>query len=122
MSLLISGIGIVNTMVVVVRRRALEIGVLKTIGLQGRQITTMFMLEALLLGILGSFLGVLLGIGLTALLRSVGEQLASRTLPFTISPQAIVYGMILGVVITLVFGFLPTLSAGRVRPNVVLNH
>ncbi|MCO5205676.1 MAG: FtsX-like permease family protein [Anaerolineae bacterium] len=120
-SLLIGGIGIVNTMVVVVRRRALEIGVLKTIGLQGRQITTMFMLEALLLGILGSFLGVLLGIGLTALLRSVGEQLASRTLPFTISPQAIVYGMILGVVITLVFGFLPTLSAGRVRPNVVLN-
>lgn len=120
-SLLIGGIGIVNTMVVVVRRRALEIGVLKTIGLQGRQITTMFMLEALLLGILGSFLGVLLGIGLTALLRTVGEQLASRTLPFTISPQAIAYGMILGVVITLVFGFLPTLSAGRVRPNVVLN-
>lgn len=120
-SLLIGGIGIINTMLVVVRRRTLEIGVLKTIGLQGRQITIMFLIEAFLMGILGSVLGILLGLGLTRILQGVGEQLAARSLSFAIFPEALIMGLIVGTIVTVVFGFLPTLSAGRVRPNVVLN-
>ncbi len=120
-SLLIGGIGIINTMLVVVRRRALEIGVLKTIGVQGNEVTLMFMLEALILGILGSALGCALGLGLARLLQSVGERLAARTLTFAVFPEAIMIGMVAGTVITLVFGFMPTLAAGRVRPNIVLN-
>lgn len=120
-ALLIGGIGIINTMIVVVGRRMVEIGVLKTIGLQGRQITFMFMIEAFILGVFGSVLGVVVGIGLVALLQKVVENTFGESLTFTIFPEAVLMGLVTGTVVTVVFGFLPTLSAGRVRPNVVLN-
>jgi putative ABC transport system permease protein len=119
-SLLIGGIGIINTMRVVVSRRTQEIGVLKTIGLQGRQITLMFLIEAFLLGLLGSIPGVFLGLAMVTLLQRVAEFVSAQALQFAIYPGAIVMGLVTGVLVTLVFGFLPTLSAGRVRPNVVL--
>jgi ABC-type antimicrobial peptide transport system permease subunit len=120
LSLLIGGIGIINTMLVVVGRRTLEIGVLKSMGLQGRQITFMFLIEASLLGILGSLSGAGLGLLLVSVLQRVAEETVSQTLEFRLFPEAILMGLITGVLVTLVFGFLPTLSAGRVRPAVVL--
>src|SRR5690606_11809415 len=57
-SLLIGGIGIVNTMLVVVSRRTTEIAVLKTVGLEGEQITILFLVEALLMGLAGSILEI----------------------------------------------------------------
>jgi putative ABC transport system permease protein len=119
-SLLIGGIGIINTMRVVVSRRTMEIGVLKTIGLQGRQITLMFLIESFVLGVLGSVPGVLLGLVMVAFLQRVAESVSAQTLQFAIYPGAIVMGLVIGVLVTLVFGFLPTLAAGQVRPNVVL--
>ena len=120
-SLLIGGIGIANTMVVVVGRRTVEIGVLKTIGLQGNQITVMFMIEALFMGVFGSLLGIGLGLILVRFLQGVAESVFAQSLSFAIYPQALIFGLVTGVIVTLVFGFLPTLSAGRVRPNVVLS-
>lgn len=120
LSLLIGGIGIINTMLVVVGRRTLEIGVLKTIGLQGRQITLMFLVEALALGVIGSLAGTVLGLGLVAVLQRIAERTVSQTLEFHIYSEALLMGLLTGVLVTLVFGFLPTLSAGRVRPAVVL--
>lgn len=120
LSLLIGGIGIINTMLVVVGRRTLEIGVLKSMGLQGRQITFMFLIEALVLGILGSLAGAGLGLLLVSVLQRIAEETVSQTLEFALFPEAILMGLITGVLVTLVFGFLPTLSAGRVRPAVVL--
>jgi putative ABC transport system permease protein len=119
-SLLIGGIGIANTMAVVVSRRNLEIAVLKTVGAQGRQVVLMFTVEALMLGLLGSALGVILGLGLVLGLQSFGERFISQSLRFAIYPQALGMGLALGVVVTLAFGALPTLAAGRVRPNGVL--
>ena len=120
-SLLIGGIGIMNTMIVVVRRRRVEIGVLKTLGVQAGQITGLFLMEALLVGVVGSLLGIGLGLGLTLALQRVGERLATQALVFAVYPQAILFGLVTGVVVTLVFGLLPTMAAGRVRPNIVLN-
>lgn len=120
-SLLIGGIGIINTMIVVVSQRTLEIAVLKTVGLQGGQITFMFLIEALVLGILGSILGVLLGIGLVFVLQQVAEQVLAQALTFAVYPQALGMGLVTGILITLVFGFLPTIAAGQVRPSAVLH-
>ncbi|MCP4517591.1 MAG: FtsX-like permease family protein, partial [Delftia sp.] len=119
-SLLIGGIGIANTMTVVVSRRNVETAVLKTIGAQGKHIMLMFSIESLILGLLGSALGVALGLGLVLGLQSFGERFVSQALHFTVYPEAIGMGLALGVVVTLAFGVLPTLAAGRVRPNVVL--
>lgn len=119
-SLLIGSIGIVNTMQVIVRRRTLEIGVLKTLGLQANQITVLFMTEAFIMGVVGSLAGIVLGWGTTFLIRGTAEQLFATSLPFVLAPGPALVGLFVGVVVTVVFGFLPTLSAGLVRPNIVL--
>ena len=120
-SLLIGGIGIANTMTVVVSRRMLEIAVLKTIGVQAGQITLMFMVEALILGVVGSVLGIPLGLGLVLGLRTFAERFVAQTVQFAVYPEALGMGLVLGLTVTVVFGLLPTLSAGRVRPALVLS-
>lgn len=119
-SLLIGGIGIINTMQVIVRRRALEVAVLKTIGLQANQVTILFLVEAFLMGIIGSVVGIVLGLGATLILRVVTENILTTPLPFIIAAEPIVNGLMVGVLVTTIFGFMPTLSAGQVRPNIIL--
>jgi len=119
-SILIGSIGIVNTMQVIVRRRTLEVAVLKTIGLQGNQITVLFLVEALIMGVIGSIAGILLGWALVFVIRGTAERLVGQALPFALDFPAAINGLIIGIVVTAVFGFLPTLTAGRVRPGLVL--
>ncbi len=119
-SLAIGGIGILNTMLVVVGRRTQEIGVLKALGLKGRQVTTLFMIEGVVLGVAGSIVGVLLGIALSVGLARVGQQFLQTAVAWQLQVTPIYTGLIVGIVATTVFGFLPTLAASKVRPNVVL--
>lgn len=119
-SLLIGGIGIINTMLVVVSRRTVEIAVLKTLGLKAYRVTTLFLVEAGLMGLLGSLLGVGVGVLLSYLIKSVGEEAFSLALVWRPYPDAMLSGLFLGLVITMLFGFLPTLIAGQVRPAIVL--
>jgi putative ABC transport system permease protein len=119
-SLLIGSIGIVNTMQVIVRRRTIEIAVLKTMGLQGNQVTILFLVEAFIMGIIGSLLGIVLGWATTFVIKSVAETIISQELPFRIALMPALNGLGVGVLVTTIFGFLPTLSAGQVRPGIVL--
>jgi len=120
-SLLIGGIGIVNTMLVVVSRRTLEIAVLKTLGLKGYRVTLLFLVEAALMGVIGSAVGIVLGVILSYFVRDVGEAaFHSLSLGWRIYPEAMLSGLFLGMIMTVLFGFLPTLIAGQVRPAIVL--
>lgn len=119
-SLLIGGIGIINTMLVVVSRRTLEIAVLKTLGLKAYRVTTLFLIEAALMGLIGSLLGILAGVALSYAVKSVGEEAFSLALVWRLYPEAMLSGLFLGMIITVLFGFLPTLIAGQVRPAIVL--
>lgn len=119
-SLLIGSIGIINTMQVIVRRRMLEVAVLKTIGLQGYQVTILFLTEAFLIGLLGSLFGVILGWGLTFVLKSVAETFVAQPLAFRIAISPALNGVIVGTFVATIFGFLPTLATSGVRPSVVL--
>ncbi len=119
-SLLIGGIGIVNTMQVVVRRRTSEIAVLKTIGLDGEQITVLFLVEAVLMGLIGSVAGIVLGWIAAYAIKGFAEAFVANTLVFRITAAPALTGLVVGGVITTVFGFMPTLAAGQVRPNLVL--
>lgn len=119
-SLLIGGIGIVNTMLVVVNRRMLEIAVLKTLGLKAYRVTLLFLVEALLMGVIGSIVGTGVGVVLSYLVRGVGEEAFALTLEWRLYPAAMVSGLFLGVIMTTLFGFMPTLIAGQVRPAIVL--
>ncbi|MDZ4766417.1 MAG: FtsX-like permease family protein [Chloroflexota bacterium] len=119
-ALLIGGVGIINTMLVMVGRRTNEIAALKTFGLKGRQVAALFLAEAALLGLLGSLLGCVMGTLLTGVVNRYGETFLQQRLVWTIYPEAIAFGMILGMVVTLVFGVLPVLTANRVRPAIIL--
>jgi ABC-type antimicrobial peptide transport system permease subunit len=119
-AMLLGGVGIINTMLVLVRRRTDEIAALKTFGLKGRQVAAMFMAEAFWLGLFGSIVGAVAGIGLSAVANRFGEDLIQQPLRFRIYPEAIAFGLVLGVTVSLVFGVLPVLSAARVRPASIL--
>ncbi|MCI0714004.1 MAG: ABC transporter permease [Chloroflexi bacterium] len=119
-SLLIGGIGIIQTMMVIVARRTTEIAILKTVGLKAGQITILFFIEALILGIAGSAIGIPVGLLLALGLEYVAEIFFAQNLSWVLSLTAIWRGFVLGVVITGVFGLLPTLIAGQVRPGRIL--
>ncbi len=119
-SLLLGSVGIINTMQVIVSRRVQEIAVLKTLGLQANQITLLFLFQAFVMGVAGSFGGVLLGWVMVFVIKGVAEGLLGQPLPFIFSERAVVSGVVVGTLVTTIFGFLPTLSAGQVRPALVL--
>jgi predicted lysophospholipase L1 biosynthesis ABC-type transport system permease subunit len=119
-SLLIGGIGIVNTMRVIVGRRTTEVAVLKTVGLEGEQVTALFMVEAALMGLFGGLAGIVLGWLAAFALKGMAGAFLAQTLTFRITLAPALTGLVVGVLVTTVFGFLPTLAAGQVRPNLVL--
>lgn len=118
--LLIGGVGIVNTMLVSVNRRSTEIAVLKTLGLQGMDVSLVFFAEAVISGLLGSLLGIVLGMGLSLVARDLGQQAFAVALPWRLYIEPMLLGLALGLAMTVAFSLLPTLMASQVRPNLVL--
>ncbi len=119
-ALLIGGMGIVNTMQVLLRRRRTEIAMLKAAGYRQRDLLALFGLEAVLLGLLGGVLGAAGGAGAALLVRPLFERAFSLTLPVTVDPVTVGLGVLLGVVSALIFALLPIAGAGQVRPVAVL--
>lgn len=120
LAILIGGIGVVNTMLVVIGRRTTEIATIKALGLKNRQVLTIFTLEAMILGVLGSLLGLVLGLLIGFAIKGVAEGLFLRPLNWGFYPQPLIAGFLVGILTSGVFGFLPAYSAARVRPAVVL--
>jgi putative ABC transport system permease protein len=120
LALLIGGVGIVNTMQVALSRRRTEIAMLKTSGYQRRDLYALFGLEALLLGIAGGALGAVAGIGLSDGVRVLIERAFGLSVPFAVSAGTVASGLAVGVATTLIFGLLPIVQAGGVRPLAVL--
>jgi putative ABC transport system permease protein len=118
-SLLIGGIGIMNIMLVSVAERTREIGLRKAVGARRRDILLQFLIEALVLTLLGSALGVLLGYALspigTLLLRGMGGG-ATSDAAAVVTLESIMLATGVAAGIGLFFGFFPALTAARMRP------
>lgn len=119
-ALLIGGVGIMNTMLVMVRRRTVDIASLKTFGLKGRQVGMLFLAEALLLGLAGSIVGSIIGVLLGGIVNSYGETFLQQQLVWRVYPEALVYGFVLGMLTTVIFGIVPIVTALQVRPGIIL--
>ncbi len=120
LALLIGGIGIVNTMLVVVRRRTNEFAILKTMGLEPVEVSTLFFVESVLMGIIGSVMGIPFGFLIAYVTRGAVGAFIAEDLAFRVAPEPIGIGLVVGTLVTAVFGLLPILSAGQVRPATVL--
>ena len=118
-SLLVGGIGIMNIMLVSVTERTREIGLRKAVGARRRDILQQFLVEALVLSLVGGALGVLLGYALapvgTLLLQGMGGgQTDDARAVVTLGSVLLAAGVAGG--IGLVFGIFPALQAARMRP------
>lgn len=120
-SLVVGGIGIMNIMLVVVSERTREIGLRKAVGARRRDILLQFLLEAVLLTVLGGIIGVAIGLslaGLAALIipRFIGEYAFALSLPAVFLALAMAAGT------GLVFGIHPALRAARLNPIEALRY
>ncbi|HKS70335.1 MAG TPA: FtsX-like permease family protein, partial [Ktedonobacterales bacterium] len=89
LALLIGGVGIVNTIQVALRRRRVEIAMLKTAGYRRGDLYALFGLEAALLGLIGGVIGSAAGIGVSFLVRELFQRAFFLSLPATIDPLTV---------------------------------
>jgi len=116
-SLVVGGIGIMNTMYTAVLERTKEIGIMKSIGARNSSIFILFFMESGLLGIVGGIIGILLGVflatGLSAIGRAVlGSDLIGAHFSFLLIFGALFFSFSVGVF----FGVLPAYRASRLNP------
>ncbi len=132
-SLLVAGVGIMNIMLTSLMERTREIGILKALGMFRRTVLAIFLNEALIIGLIGSAVGILLGVTLAIGIDQFGlvSGLASgtestflgeiRIVP-VFSPILIVYSFGFGVVVSIIFGLYPAWRAGKLTPVDALRH
>jgi len=109
-SLLVGGIGIMNIMLVSVTERTREIGLRMAIGARGRDVLLQFLVEAVVLSLVGGSIGIALGLGL-----SKGVT-AWMTWPTKVSAEAVAVAFLFAAVTGVFFGFYPARKAAALDP------
>lgn len=120
LALLIGGVGIVNTMQVMLSRRRVEIAMLKTSGYKRGDLYALFAVETGIIGLSGGVLGTAVGTGLSAVVRVLVQNLFQIPISFHVSAGTLVTGVAVGLATSLIFGLLPIVRAASVRPVTVL--
>ncbi len=111
-ALLISGIGIMNIMLVTVTERTREIGVRKAIGAAQKEIMWQFLIEAFLISGGGAVIGILIGVGIPVIV----QQLLPGNLRVPISGMSVVLAFLVSCSTGLFFGWLPAKQAAALEP------
>ena len=115
-SLLVGGVGIMNIMLVSVTERTREIGLRMAVGARGRDVLRQFLLEAVLLSLVGGLLGIALGLGGTRTISDLFEW------PTRVSGNAIGLSAAFAAAIGMFFGYYPARRAARLDPIEALRH
>jgi len=115
-SLLVGGIVIMNILLASFNERVREVGTRKALGATGLNIMAQFLVESVVITILGGFLGVALGSGFTRAISNLIQQ------PVVLTPQNAVLGMGFAVVVGIFFGFYPAIKAARLNPIQALRY
>ncbi len=134
-SLLVAGIGIMNIMTVSVMERTREIGILKAIGAKSKTVLTMFLAESLLIGLVGSLVGVPTGYGLAHVLSYIiarfgtfqpgwisGPEVERATVAPIFSWSWVIIAVIFGIAICVLFGLYPARKAAKLDPVEALRY
>ncbi len=115
-SLLVGGIGIMNIMLVSVTERTREIGIRLAVGAEARQVLQQFLVEAVVLSVLGGVIGIVLGLGLAAVASSFMD------IPFAPDLRIVALAFGFSALVGVVFGYFPARRAARLDPIEALRH
>lgn len=114
-SLIVGGIGVMNIMLVSVTERTKEIGVRMAIGARRQHILQQFLIEAVLICLLGGVLGILLAVLVITGFNSLGADFK-----MTLSPFSVVVAVVCSTLIGVLFGYIPARNASRLNPITAL--
>jgi ABC-type antimicrobial peptide transport system permease subunit len=115
-SLIVGGVGIMNIMLVSVTERTREIGLRMSVGARARDILRQFLVEAVVLCLVGGAVGILLGHGGSMLVRMLLHW------PVQTSPGAIAASVIVSAAVGILFGYYPAWKASRLDPIEALRY
>jgi putative ABC transport system permease protein len=116
-SLLVGGIGIMNIMLVSVTERTREIGIRMAIGAKSRDILMQFLVEAVVLSVMGGIIGILLGVGFSAVISSLSAQFQT-----IVSVWSVVLSFGFAAAVGIFFGYYPARKAAALDPITALRY
>ena len=115
-SLLVGGIGIMNIMLASVTERTREIGIRRAIGAKRMQIVGQFLVETIVLSMIGGLIGVAVGMLIPALVTYFAGM------PTIFTPHSIILSVGISMAVGIVFGIYPAIRAANLDPIVALRH
>lgn len=122
--LLVAGFGIYNILNMFIREKMNDIAILKATGFSGKEVKTIFMIQAMAIGIFGGVSGLLLGYGLSVLIDNTPFEIASlpaiTTYPINFDPLYFIIGFVFALVASFFAGYLPANKAMKMDPVDVL--
>jgi lipoprotein-releasing system permease protein len=119
---MVAALNIVASLVLLVMEKSADIAILKTMGASGRSVMFVFMLQGLIIGLLGTLAGAVSGVGLSwvldryRLIRVPGDVYQVSYVPFTLLPLDITVVVVLAVLICFIATIYPSRQAARLKP------
>lgn len=118
--LIVAGFGIYNILNMTIYSKMKDIAILKATGFAAKDVTGIFITQSLIIGLIGSLMGLIVGYIFSLLLAQVpfdgGDLLSIDVLPISFDPKFYLIGIVFGVVTTAVAGWMPSRKAGKIDP------
>jgi putative ABC transport system permease protein len=123
-SLIVGAVGIANTMFTSVLEKTKDIGTMKAIGAKNRDILMIFIFNSAMVGLVGGIFGIILGALVSALFPMIGVTMTSAgsETSISLSPQLMIFGLALAVLIGVISGVVPAYRASKLKPADALRY
>jgi putative ABC transport system permease protein len=113
-SLVVGGVGIMNTMLISVNQRIREVGLRKAVGAKNSAIRLQFLIESVVITLVGGIVGIVLGIAISAVAAFIIQKLGYHW-PFIVTLSSILLAVSISALVGLFFGFYPARRAARLN-------
>jgi lipoprotein-releasing system permease protein len=122
--LVVAGFGIYNILNMTIHNKMKDIAILKATGFSGNDVRQIFMIQSLVIGLVGSLAGLLIGFGLSVLISIAsfpgGDFISLDHFPVQFNPRFYLIGIVFGVSTTAIAGYMPSRKAAGVDPIEIL--
>ncbi len=121
-SIIIGGIGVMNTMYTSVLERRREIGIMKAIGATNSDVLNIFVIESGMIGVIGGIVGLMIGIGLAKLVEILAIQSGFKMLKIYVSLEFVGAALLFAFLLGVIAGVLPARQASKLNPAEALRY